>query len=348
MSIGSLQRTGTEWLDLSDKNIEANANFPVSQQLENTDSQRENWETILEGVQESSTDVDRPERGHDSPSDGPKKSCNTQSCNIQRQGTENEAAGCGSIRRCLYWSFGELCPFFKKLRYTDIGSGRWLRDERLVAIRLIMLMITAVSLGLAFGMRDRVPHKYLALELFTWLHLFSVSSVLSLLMGSLWLLRGKIAMAEQPNKRTSWAVVGMVSQTLNTLSQTELLRLIGLVAVPSLQPATLAPLAARELYSFNSPFAIQRYVLVFTGTIELLFSRLPQRLSYVPIAVFISTVWNITLFLIRDSTATFVTRLTFLIGSIVIVIALSLINIFIHRRLCTESSSSDVEAGSNV
>lgn len=221
--------------------------------------------------------------------------------------------------------------------YVEIGSGRGIGDCGLLVSRGVILSALAISAGVAFAMRDNVPATLLLTELFMWLHVLHLLLIPFLLLASLMAANWPLDEYEDGGKQRGgsfWTALTVASHVAATFSQAELIRLFVLNAVPSLQPINSTG-SADSLFSLRSVFAFQRYLMAGFSIIELLFSKAPQRFLYTVVVLFFSTCWEASMYRIRVLEKTVGARVGLLIGSIALVVNLSILKVAIQNAFVT-------------
>ncbi|PXF45669.1 hypothetical protein BWQ96_04573 [Gracilariopsis chorda] len=293
MSNETFRKLPTEWLDVNDNKQVQESTINEFPEFRAT-SKREltvDLETI--SVEESKENSSTPE-GQGVPTDSQNPASNkatrTSFFSLKRMLKQeaNENGGktdmdCSSKERL----------WFERLTYRQIGTGRYLGNVGLLFVRIFFLFMHAISAGIMYGHRRQVDMLLLRSELFAWLQFVFVLLYPLLLWASLLTSRSLNSEDDAPKQRL-WTFVAVVFHTLVTFSQVELFRLFLFHFVPRLQPKSSS---TAILYSLDSVFARQRYLMFATVLIEFYCSQVPYYPEYLLVTVLLAGVWEIgTLF----------------------------------------------------
>lgn len=297
MSNETFRKLPTEWLDVNDnKQVQEHT---VNQLLEFHATSKRESTADLETIS-----VEEP-KGSSSTTEGRIVSANNQrtvsnkatrpgffSLTRMREQDADESGGktemeCSSPEK----------RWFDGITYRQIGTARYFGNVALLFFRALFLFMHAIFAGIIYGHRRQVDTLHLLQsELFAWLQFWFVLLYPLLLWASLLTTRSLNAEDDAPKQRL-WTVVAIVFHALTTFSQVELFRLFLFHLVPRLQPKGSS---AALLYSLDSIFARQRYMMFGTSLIEFYCSQVPYDVEYLVVTVLLAGLWEMGTLFTRD------------------------------------------------
>lgn len=337
MSLSDLRKLPTEWLDYNDQTAGDTYTEASNRQLSTGSIKQTDWEVI--GISSENASLSLP-RGR-SQSDSLISSARGRSTNpvgtvamTSQQRTRQEEGVmlkiCGVSRRV-----------FAPVSFTDLGTGRFAGTRLLLLIRLLFLFMHAVSAGFSYALREKVSVHLLLWELFLWLHLTFLFILPLLLLSTLLTVRWNLIREEEGESEESskhgqrgWLAFEVFYQVVIVLAQTELARLLILHWVPQLRPNNNLE-GFELLYSLDSPFAVQRYLMVSTTTIDMLMSTVPLRAENGIVTLLVFIPWAAVTLFSRPTAGATGLKIAYLFGSITFIVLLTFLNVL----LCSVLSS---------
>lgn len=234
------------------------------------------------------------------------------------------------------------------LTYTHIGASRLIGVYGIIFVRLVCLSGLGIMAGQSFYLRNTVPLHYLLVELFVWLQALFLFLYPFLMFGSFMSVQYPEdfdAFDEDHGSTWSrWNLLASACHAVKTFSVTEVIRLLLLNIIPSMQPSYRYE-GTEPMFSLQSVFAIQRYVLAVAAILEVLFSTTPQQTYNIAIVALLSTCWETIMCVIRDPEKPVIERVVIMLGSIAVATATSaaivLLQAFFSRTSSKLSSSND-------
>lgn len=336
MSGNSLRKLPTLWLDSRDDGNDVGAIAGTGDSAEVRKNTSKNDWVVIMGNTSRETSPERNERRDCTLGTRPERE-RKDYVQSPRHSNRHGRRSCFPGRRNRPMLMVSCCLPSTSVTYIEIGSGRGIGDCGLLLSRGVIFSALGISAGISFAMRDNVPAIAFLTELFMWLHALHLLLIPFLLLASLMAANRPLDEYEEAEEQRGislWTIVNVASHVVSTFSQAELIRLFVLNAVPSLQPTNVAA-SANSVYSLRSVFAFQRYLMAGYSITELLFSKAPQHFFYTLMVLFVSACWEICMYRIRVLEKTVGSRVGLLIGSVALVVNLSVLNVIIQNVLVT-------------
>lgn len=238
------------------------------------------------------------------------------------------------------WICGKSCVP-AALSYTHIGDSRLIGVSGLIFLRLLCLGSLGIMAGVSFSLRRTAPLDCLLIELSVWLHVLFLLLYPFLMFSCIMTMQypdeDDIFEENRYGTWSRWNSLATACHVVKALSITELIRLFILNAIPLIQPFH-GRKEAESLFSLQSVFAVQKYLLAAVAIIEILFPTTPQQILNVAIVVLISTCWETILYVTRNSGQTVGQRIMIMLASIALSAVVSVAMILLQTLFSRNSS----------